>query len=142
MNWRRMGRMVVTVHTEAVPNDADWSGYMGQVDAFLPLDAQRILVISAGGGPNGKQRKMMIDALGGVRVPVAIITTSALMRGAGVAVSWFNPSLKILGPEDLDRAMDYLELTEWERTECPRVIGELEKELGLGVVKLRRVVGL
>src|SRR6187549_3930834 len=95
MNWRRMGRMVVTVHTAAEPSDVDWDGYMAQVDAFLPLSDQRILVVSAGGGPNSKQRKMMVDALAGARVPVAIITNSMLMRGAGVAVSWFNPSLKV-----------------------------------------------
>jgi hypothetical protein len=139
MDWRRMARLVVTVHTAEVPSDEDWNAYMAQVDAYLPLQDQRVLVVSAGGGPNGKQRKMMIDALNGARVPVAIITNSLVMRGAGIAVSWFNPSLKVLGPEDLDAAVEYLGLTTWERVESARTLKELEKGLGLDVVQLRNV---
>lgn len=134
-----MARLVVTVHTAEVPSDEDWNAYMAQVDAYLPLQDQRVLVVSAGGGPNGKQRKMMIDALNGARVPVAIITNSLVMRGAGVAVSWFNPSLKVLGPGDLDAAVEYLGLTTWERVESARTLKELERGLGLDVVQLRNV---
>jgi hypothetical protein len=139
MNWRRMGRLVVTVHTSDVPDDAEWDGYMSQVDAYLPLEDQRVLVVSAGGGPNGKQRKMMIDALKGAKVPVAIITNNWLMRGSGIAVSWFNPSLKVFGPDALDGAIDYLGLTAWERVESARSLDELEKGLGLRVVRPRAV---
>jgi hypothetical protein len=136
MDWRRVGRLVVTVHTSAVPSDEDWDAYMAGVDDYLPLEDQRVLVVSAGGGPNGKQRKMLIDALHGVRVPVAIITNSLLMRGAGTAVSWFNPSLKVLGPGDLNAAVEYLGLTTWECVESARILKELEKGLGLDVVQL------
>jgi hypothetical protein len=139
MNWRRMGRLVVTVHTSAVPAEREWADYMSQVDAFLPLQDQRILVVSAGGGPNGTQRKMMVEALNGARVPVAIITNSWLMRGAGIAVSWFNPSLKVFGPDALDAAVDYLGLTTWERVESARCLAELEKGLGLDVVHPREL---
>lgn len=133
-----MGRLVVTAHTAAVPDDKEWGDYMAQVDAYLPLSGQRILVVSAGGGPNGPQRKMMTDALGGAKVPVAILTSSMMMRGAGIAVSWFNPSLKVFGPGGLDSALDYLELTPWERTESLRVLNELQAQLGLGVVRSRQ----
>jgi hypothetical protein len=135
MDWRRMARLVVTVHTEAVPAEEEWADYMAGVDAYLPLEDQRVLVVSAGGGPNGKQRKMMVDALNGARVPVAIITNSWLMRGSGTAVSWFNPSLKVFGPDDLYRAIDYLGLTAWERVESARSLKQLEKGLGLDVVR-------
>jgi len=133
-----MGRLVVTAHTAAVPDDKEWGDYLAQVDAYLPLSGQRILVVSAGGGPNGPQRKGMTDALGGVKVPVAILTSSMMMRGAGIAVSWFNPSLKVFGPDGLDSALDYLELTPWEHTESIRVLNELQAQLGLGVVRSLR----
>jgi hypothetical protein len=137
MNWRRMARLVVTVHTAAVPADEEWAAYIAQVDAYLPLEDQRVLVVSAGGGPNGRQRKMMVDVLNGARVPVAIISDSWLMRGAGIAVSWFNPSLRIFGPDALGDAVDYLGLTTWERVEINRVLQELQQSLGLAVVQLR-----
>ena len=130
-----MGRFVVTVHTHEIPNDEDWNRYMAQVHDHLPLEEQRILVVSAGGGPNGKQRKMMVDALAGAVVPVVILTNSLLMRGAGIAVSWFNPGLKVFGPQALDSAVAYLQLTEWERAESIRLIAQLERELGLNVVE-------
>jgi hypothetical protein len=138
MDWRRMARLVVTVHTHAVPEDQEWAEYMSGVDAYLPLEDQRILVVSAGGGPSGKQRQMMVEALNGARVPVAIITNSWLMRGAGIAVSWFNPSLKVFGPDALDSAIEYLGLTTWERVESTRCLKELETGLGLNVVQLAK----
>jgi hypothetical protein len=134
MNWRRMGRLVVTVHTAQAPSDEDWGQYMAQVDAYLPLEDQRILVVSAGGGPNSAQRKMMTDALDGARVPVAIITDSLVMRGAGIAVSWFNPLLKIFGPNALGSALEHLDLTAWEREETLRALHELESGLGVNII--------
>jgi hypothetical protein len=136
-----MGRLVVTVHTSAVPAEEEWASYMSQADAYLPLEDQRVLVVSAGGGPNGKQRKMLVDVLNGARVPVAIITNSWLMRGPGIAVSWFNPSLKVFGPDALDAAVEYLGLTTWERVESARALEELEKGLGLDVVRFRKASG-
>ncbi len=134
MSWRRLGRLVVTLHTADVPNDPEWSEYVSQADAILPLESQRILVVSAGGGPSGAQRKAMVHALDGAQVPVAILTNSLLMRGAGIAISWFNPHLKMFGPDQLQPAIDYLGLTAWERAEVPVALAHLEEELGVSVV--------
>ncbi len=133
MAWRRLGRFTITVHTEATPADDEWAKYMAQVCDHQPLEEQRALVISAGGGPGGKQRKMMVDALEGAKVPVAIITSSLVMRAAGTAVSWFNPYLEMFRPDDLQAALDYLDLSSWERTETPHTIHELQKKLGVEV---------
>lgn len=100
----------------------------------VPMADQKVLVVSAGGGPNGKQRKMMTDELEGTRVPVAILSDSWLMRSAGIAVSWFNPMLKVLPPEALEEAFSYLELTAWEREESRRIIDELQRKLGVNVL--------
>lgn len=134
MDWRTIGRLCVTVHTEAVPAEPEWVDYMKGVRREVPMAEQKVLVVSAGGGPNGKQRKMMTDALEGTRVPVAILTDSWLMRSAGIAVSWFNPMLKVLPPRALDEAFAYLDLTTWERQESRIIIGELQKRLGVEVL--------
>lgn len=136
MAWRRMGRLVVTVHSSEVPDEGDWDEYIGQVDAVLPLESQRILVISAGGGPNALQRAKMTDVLDGAKVPVAIMTNSWLMRGAGIAVSWFNPSLRIFGARSLEPAQEYLNLTAWERLECVEAARDLQRELGIEMLEL------
>lgn len=139
MAWRRMGRFTVTVHTADVPGEEEWRDYIAQVSDHLPLEEQRALVISAGGGPNGKQRKMMVDELKGAKVPVAILTNSLLMRSASTAVSWFNPQLKVFGPNDLDSALDYLDLTAWERTESQHTSLELQRKLGIEVAIQNKV---
>src|SRR5690606_30798982 len=127
------------VHTAQVPSDEDWGEYMAGVDDYLPLEGQRILVLSAGGGPNSAQRKLMTDALNGAKVPVAILTSSWLMRGAATAVSWFNPSLRVLGPTAMDAAFEHLELTPWERGESVRVVQELQQSLGIRVTDAANV---
>lgn len=134
MDWRTIGRLCVTVHTKDVPADSEWNDYMKGVRREVPMADQKVLVVSAGGGPNGKQRKMMTDTLEGTRVPVAILTDSWLMRSAGIAVSWFNPMLKVLPPNALDDAFDYLELTAWEREESVRLLRELQYKLNVRVV--------
>lgn len=131
--WRRMGRLTVTVHTASVPADDEWAAYIAQVRDHLPLETQRGLVVSAGGSPNGAQRKMMIEQLDGAKVPIAILTNSLLMRSAATAVSWFNPQLKVFGPDDLERALSYLDLTSWERSETLRTVAEFQNKLQLYV---------
>jgi hypothetical protein len=133
MDWRRIGRLVVTVHTEVVPSDEDWAEYMTGIDGYLPLEGQRVFVASAGGGPNGVQRKMVTDALQGAKVPVAILTNSWLMRGAAIAVRWFNPSLAVFAPEAMEQAFEHLQLTTWERQECAMITKELQRALGVRV---------
>lgn len=133
MDWRRKGRLVITVHTESVPSDEDWAEYMSQVDAYLPLEDQRIFVVSAGGAPNGVQRKMMTDALHGAKVPAAILTNDWLMRGAAIAVRWFNPLLAVFVPEAMEQAFDHLGLTSWERDDCARITKDLQRGLGIRV---------
>jgi hypothetical protein len=134
MDWKRIGRLCVTVHTEHVPAELEWREYMKGVRRDVPMADQRVLVVSAGGGPNGKQRKMMTDELEGTQVPVAILTDSWVMRSAGIAVSWFNPMLKVLPPSALEQAFTYLDLTSWEREECRRIIDELQNKLKLTVL--------
>lgn len=128
-----MGRLTVAVHTDMLPADDEWAAYIAQVRDHLPLEEQRGLAISAGGSPNGKQRKMMTDQLGGAKVPFAILTNSMLMRSASTAVSWFNPQLKVFGPNDLEQAIAYLQLTSWERSETLRTVADFQDKLGIHV---------
>lgn len=131
-----MGRLSVTVHTHYAPADDEWAAYIGQVRDYLPLEAQRGIVVSAGGSPNGTQRKMMIEKLQGAKVPIAIISNSWLMRSAATAVSWFNPQLKVFGPDDLEEAVKYLDLSSWERTEAMLTIADFQNRLDVQIANV------
>ncbi|MCA9607977.1 MAG: hypothetical protein KC619_20345 [Myxococcales bacterium] len=137
MSWRRLGRVYVAVHGDRSPSDAEWAAYLAGVDRSIPLETQRVLVVSAGGAPSSAQRKRMVDAMDGAQVPVAIVTTSLLTRGVGVAIRWFNPCVEVFGPSQLQGALDHLGLTDWERAEVPPLLSRLEAEVGISVVGLR-----
>ena len=63
MDWRRIGRLCVTVHTQHVPDEQEWSEYMKGVRRDVPMADQKVLVVSAGGGPNGNglNRRLLQD---------------------------------------------------------------------------------
>ena len=56
------------------------------------------------------------------------------MRGAGAAVSWFNPSLRVFGTGAIQQALEHLQLTQRERAEALRLLREFQKELGVLVI--------
>lgn len=135
MVWRRLGRFAVTVHSERAPLDEEWSRYVASAREYLPLVEQRILVISAGGAPNAAQRRQLVTLLEGALAPTAILTGSWLMRGAGTAVSWFNPSLRVFGLDGLAQAMDHLQLNDTERKVGISYVQELQSRLGVNLVQ-------
>ncbi len=135
MVWRRLGRFVVTVHSEREPLDEEWSRYVASAREYLPLLDQRILVISGGGAPNAAQRRQLVTLLEGGLAPTAILTGSWLMRGAGTAVSWFNPSLRVFGLDGLAQAMDHLQLNDTERKVGIAYVQELQSRLGVNLVQ-------
>jgi hypothetical protein len=135
MLWRREGRFVLTVHSAKEPTESEWRAYLAQAGDHRPLEDQRILVLSAGGAPTAVQRREMVSFLDGAQTPTAIVTGSWIMRGAGTAVSWFNPSLRVFGPRAASSAMDYLGLTGGERRLADRLIREFQRDLGIELVR-------
>ena len=134
MLWKRLGRVVVTVHAAREPTEDEWVRYVTAAVEHRGMDEQRILVLSAGGAPNPAQRRRLITNLEGATAPTAIVTNSWLVRGAGTAVSWFNPELRVFGPRALDQAMDFLRLSSGERSMCVTLVRDLQSQLGVLVV--------
>lgn len=133
MSWTSHGRVACTVHTAQAPSDDEWRNYLEFARGFHATEGLRVLVVSHGGGPNGRQRRELIDAMPGQRAPVAMLTNSALMRGVGTAVGWFNRSLQVFDLHGLAEAFDHLGLDPREREEVRLTIRGLEQELGLQV---------
>jgi hypothetical protein len=131
MAWREEGRISLTVHTSEPPTDAEWQRYLDGIHKKgVPAD-QRVVVCSYGGGPNLQQRKLLVTAVEGRQAPVALFTSSAVMRGIGVALSWFNPRLKVFALGEFETGFKFLGLTDEEGKRVRRRISELEAELGL-----------
>jgi hypothetical protein len=129
---RKVGDVIICAHTSQAPTDAEWDEV---IDYWShPADLSRLcaLVYTEGGAPDPRQRARLRSRLGDVKVRIAVLTASALARAAGVAVSWFNPAVRIFRVDDVEKALHHLDVAPAQRRDLRRVLSELQQELGLG----------
>jgi hypothetical protein len=65
MSWRTEGRLNVVYHGPLSPTNLEWQRYV--TDAVMatssPRSGVRVLVLSRGGSPDGRQRQILMAAL-------------------------------------------------------------------------------
>jgi hypothetical protein len=90
-----VGAVLVAVHDEHTPGDDEWQTWL---DLYRKrgADSRALIVHSTGGGPSSPQRKHLLDAINALaRVPpVAVLTSSTVMRGLVTAIGWFEPAAR------------------------------------------------
>lgn len=128
---RRVGSVLVYVHTTAAPSDAEWESVLSFYEDSSPEAQLRTLVYTEGGAPNAAQRARLNARLGPRRVRIAVLTPSTLARAAGTALNWFRPEVRIFGPRDVKQAFSHLAVTDAESSELSNALRELMRELGL-----------
>jgi hypothetical protein len=118
--------VAVLVHDAHTPGDAEWTSW---VNAYRTAASKlrAVLVYSLGGGPNGKQRSELTAVFGELaQIPPAyILTSSVAARGIVTALAWFlppNQQMKAYPPEDLDKILAQLKLSDATRAEIKRTI--------------------
>jgi hypothetical protein len=96
--------IILAVHNEEPPTNEEWTPY---VDFANTREGQRVVlsvVYSDGGGPNAKQRQLMLKARQAERVPSVIISSSIVARGIITALTWLGKSnVTACAPDDLTR---------------------------------------
>ena len=123
----RLGRLIVSVQAAESPGDQEWSEYLEWLqNGDVPVTESRTLVRSFGGGPNALQREQLTEVVGGKasRPKSVVLTESLVVRGIGLALTWFNMSLRVLAPDEMERAIQYLELDEAEAVYARRLLDE------------------
>ncbi|WP_437671653.1 hypothetical protein [Sorangium sp. So ce131] len=101
--------VLIAVHGREPPNDEDWEAYMQTVFA-LPASCSKTLVVTAGGGPNAKQRASINEFVSKHTLTVAICTDALLVRQISTALSWFNPRVRSFRGNDIAAALRYLDV--------------------------------
>jgi hypothetical protein len=109
MLFRYVDRVVVMVHTTAAPDVASWHQYCAAILHFRS-EARGVLVFTQGGGPNSKQREEMRLALGDrPSPPVAIMTSSPIVRSIITSLNWFfGQSVAAFAQDDLTGPLRHL----------------------------------
>lgn len=126
--YRAFAEYMVVLHSGNSPSDAEWAE---MVAAFRACDLKnlRIVVFTYGGAPNARQRAAINDILADCAPRIAIMTPSTFARGVGTAMTWFNPHMRLFGPEQLTEVLSHLGSPEHDRPRLKLVLGELEREL-------------
>ncbi len=129
MVTRRFGGLVVCFHTARDPSDDEWREYVEAIRA-VGGHTVRNFVCTDGGGPNAKQRKAALDAGGGDRGKVAVVSGNVVVRGVVTAFAWFGVTIAAFEPKRVEDALTFVRATQDERELIARFARETERDLG------------
>ena len=102
---------------------------------LLARERIRSLVLTAGGGPNTKQRQTIRDLLRDTPVPAAVVSDAPLVRGIVTALSWFNSAIRSFPFNQgagLRDALKYLGIEGPMADRVVREVAEMQREVGNG----------
>lgn len=108
LGYALLGDLLILCTSDAPPSDEDWNEWIAR---STKIDYRALLIFSAGGSPNPKQRRRLSDAvdkLPGPRQPVALLTDSLLVRSIATAFSWLlggKQPLRVVPTEALAEAL-------------------------------------
>lgn len=125
-----VGNVVIGVHSEDDPDDADWKAYLDAGREILAKDGDlRVLAFSEGGGPNSVQRSQVNDLFKDRPQRVAVMLNSRLARGAVTALSWFNKQIQSFNLEQIDEACAHLQLSSTDTKLVRDAIDRLREQI-------------
>ena len=124
MAFKVIDRLFIVVYGAADPTDEEWRGYLELVERH-GIDRTMQLVCTDGGGPTSAQGRRLNALLDGRTVPVAIVSSSARVRGTVTTLSWFNRRIKAFPPAALHDAIAYLEIPVSRSELIEREVGKL-----------------
>ena len=127
---RWIGGFLVFVHGAEPPADSEWEELLSlfRMATEEGQTSLRVLVYSEGGAPNARQRAQLNEVLAGIKPRVAVLTPSATARAVGVAISWFNPDLRVFSGDELGRGLDHLDVNHGERRILTHALTELRAQ--------------
>jgi hypothetical protein len=116
MSCVSVGRVAVAFHDERNPTDAEWNAWISLYTSVRAPhgNTTRALIRTLGGAPNAAQRASLGNALGGKGELSAVLTSSALTRGAVTAISWLGVPVRAFKPDSWIEIREYLELNALE----------------------------
>ncbi len=111
--------VILWLHTATDPDDRSWTEgcelHRGALrDKRGDIACVRTLVITDGGAPNARQRKLLAEnpwTSGRIGPPCSRACCPTLKRGLATALSWLNPEIRFFEPHEPDRALGHLELS-------------------------------
>jgi hypothetical protein len=106
--------LALWLHTANDPPQPEWQDAINRLaQRKEDISTWRSLVISDGGAPNSQQRAELAALHGKQPMKLGVITTSLanpVKRGIVTAITWFNPAMRAVGPEQSVTVLAHLDL--------------------------------
>ncbi len=125
-----VGNVIISVYNEHSPTDEE---HRELVAVLKSLDHERMrsLVFTKGGAPSAAQRRELNDALGGKQFLTAVVSDARIVKGVVTAMSWFNSAIKAFSMQELDAALEYLDVPRFQFDQVRREARRLYLQLGV-----------
>lgn len=101
-------RVIALIHTERSPSDPAWEGHHALINETMGHDRfveMGYFVITAGGAPTTRQRRLGNLQVKGRRMVRSIVTDSFVVRQLVKSWSWFAPGLSAYAPDQIREAL-------------------------------------
>jgi hypothetical protein len=126
MVWGEHRGVVLAVHGEADPTDAEWGAFLRACEAST---GTALLVLSNGGGPSAAQREQ-IDRIPHWRDrPTAIVTESAIALGIVTTILGSGGNTRVFYLRQMDEAFDYVQIDKASRDDFARRLTAMKEDL-------------
>lgn len=131
--FARFGSCFTYVCGRRDPTDHEWDSYIRFLrENLVPGVAPRSLVITDGGGPNSAQRTRLTELISehAGEIKIAVVTSSAVVRGIFTAMSWFATfNYRAFSPAQLDEALAFLDVSRSTVLEMKAAIVSMRKKI-------------
>jgi len=120
--------VLVLVHGESEPQDREWDAFLDLYDKSL-MELRGLLVSTPGPGPDSARRKRLSEINSKRRVPISVMTPSAVTRGIVTALSWLGLAIRSFEPRSVDKALDHIGVTGAARAKVAAALDAFQREL-------------
>lgn len=143
---RLVDDVILVVHSSRDPTDQEWADYLRVIrETATPQDRvplMRVLVVTAGGAPTRKQRRMHQSTcrdLDTTRTPLAVVTSSLHVKSVVTGFGLFGLNTRAFDPEDAASGLRWLAL---DAPRCRQLAAALEATVEIvdGGPEARRLV--
>jgi len=111
---RTSGRLAMFWHGSGAPSDLEWDRHLGLLGAQAKATL-RVLVFTEGGAPSPGQQIRLAKVLGGLSLPVAVVSDLGGIRFVASALALFLKRLRTFTVDEREAGYAHLELTPSER---------------------------
>jgi hypothetical protein len=101
-------QVMVVVHADVVPSDADWARLMVVRNANRTKLRSTLVIAPPRASINAAQRADVVTFMKETGTGVAVLTDSALVRGLAMAVGFVGVKVRAFAPNALTAALHFL----------------------------------